>query len=181
MKKNSSSTNVTVQRTHSRRTVVVVGLLACSLFTLLFLRLGDVQLVKGATYQAQADENRFFRQSLPAQRGLILDRYGDPLVWNVPQYFQLSDPKALYPVKTPISRDSALQLVASQGGEAVTTRPQRLYRYPSSLSHTVGYVGEVTAEDLQKHVELKPGMIVGKAGLELQYQNSLRGIEGEVV
>lgn len=168
-------------RTQSKTAVLLISAAACALFTLLFLRLGDIQLVNGSTYKEQADENRFFNQVLPAQRGLVLDRYGEPLVWNVQQYFQLSDPKVLFPIKTPISRDAALQLIASQGGEAVTTRPQRLYRYPSSLAHTVGYVGEVTAEDLQKDSALKPGMMLGKAGLELQYEERLRGQEGKVV
>lgn len=163
-----------------RATWLTVTCAACALFTVLFLRLGDIQLANGETFQEQADENRFFRQPLPAQRGLILDRYGDPLVWNIQQYFQVSDPQVLFPVLTPITRESALQLVATAGAEAVTTQPQRLYRFPNSLAHVVGYVGEVTAEDLQRSSEFRPGMTIGKAGLELQYQDSLRGVEGNV-
>ncbi len=158
-----------------------VATITCMVFTLLFLRLGDIQLVKGATFQQQADDNRFFHQLRPAQRGLLLDRYGDPLVWNVEQHFQVSDKEVLFPILTPISREDALQTIATQGAEAVVTKPQRLYRYPASLAHVVGYVGEVTAEDLQKNSLFKPGMVVGKAGLELQYQDVLRGQEGEVV
>lgn len=154
---------------------------ACALFTVLFVRLGDIQLANGQTFQQQADENRFFRKVMPAQRGLILDRYGDPLVWNIQQYFQVSDPKVLFPITTPVTRDAALQLIASGGAEAVVTRPQRLYRFPSSIAHVVGYVGEVTAEDLQRQTQLKPGMVIGKAGLELQYQEQLQGKEGQVV
>lgn len=160
---------------------LVIAAAACALFTVLFLRLGDIQLANGALFQAQADENRFFRKVLPAQRGLILDRYGDPLVWNIQQYFQVSDPKVLFPITTPVTRESALQLIATGGAEAVMTRPQRLYRFPASIAHVVGYVGEVTAEDLQKLPGLKPGMVIGKAGLELQYQKQLEGTEGLVV
>ena len=159
---------------------LIIAGLACALFSVLFLRLGDIQLVNGSAFQEQADENRFFRKILPAQRGLILDRYGDPLVWNIQQYFQVSDPKVLFPIISPVTRDDALKLIASGGAEAVVTRPQRLYRFPASISHVVGYVGEVTAEDLQKTPELKPGMVIGKAGIEFQYQNRLQGKEGIV-
>lgn len=169
------------KRQRRQSTWIFLSAIACALFTVLFLRLGDIQLANGSTYQEQADENRFFRQVLPAQRGLILDRYGDPLVWNIQQYFQVSDPRVLFPINTAVTRDAALQLIASGGAEAVTTRPQRLYRFPNSLSHVVGYVGEVTAEDLQNKPQLKPGMMIGKAGLELQYQDQLKGQEGKVV
>jgi penicillin-binding protein 2 len=171
-----------IDQLHRRRfSLAAIACGACALFTVLFVRLGDIQLVQGKSFQAQADDNRFFHKLLPAQRGLILDRYGDPLVWNAQQYFQVSDPSVLFPVTTPIIREQALQLIASNGAEAVTTRPQRLYRFPNSLSHVVGYVGEVTAEDLQNRPQLKPGMMIGKAGLELQYQELLQGKEGEVV
>src|SRR6185369_1551151 len=133
---NTKQTSQRFQRTQA--SAILVGAVACALFTMLFLRLGDIQLAQGQIFQQQADENRFFRQVLPAQRGLILDRYGDPLVWNIQQYFQVSDPKVLFPVTTPITRDTALQLIATEGAAAVTTRPQRLYRFPNSLAHEVG-------------------------------------------
>lgn len=160
---------------------IVWVVLSCLVFTLLVVRLADLQLVKGADYAQFADENRFFRQPLPAQRGLILDRYGEPLVWNVQQYYRLSDPQALFPRQQPIARTTALQLIATQGAAAVTTAPRRYYRFPESLAHILGYVGEVTAEELQQNSQLKPGMVIGKAGLEAQYQDRLRGHSGQIV
>src|SRR5689334_15507261 len=124
--------------------VVIISAFACALFSLLYLRLAHIQLLEGAIFQKQADQNRFFEQVLPAGRGLVTDRYGEPLVWNVQQYFQVSDPTTLFPVMTPISREEAIHLIASQGADTVITRPQRLYRYPKSLAHILGYVGEVT-------------------------------------
>ncbi len=170
--------NIQYQR---QSVIVIMSAFACGLFSLLYLRLGHIQLLQGATFQKQADQNRFFEQVLPAGRGLITDRYGEPLVWNIQQYFQVSDPTILFPVTTPISRQEAIRLIASQGASAVITRPERLYRYPESLAHILGYVGEVTAEDLQNNSNLKPGMVIGKSGLELVNQDKLRGQEGKIV
>lgn len=151
---------------------------ASVIFTLLFLRLGHIQLVNGAMYLDQADDNRFFEITELPPRGLLLDRYGEPLVWNTQQYLAVNDPTALFSQTHAVSRQDALQLVATQGAQATTSRLQRYYRFPKSLAHFTGYVGEVTAEDLQRDRRLKPGMIVGKAGLESRFEEQLRGREG---
>ena len=39
-------------------------------------RLFKLQIIEGAYYQAQADENRFITISIPAPRGIIYDRNG---------------------------------------------------------------------------------------------------------
>lgn len=161
-----------------RSALLFLSLGSVVLFCLLFLRLGHIQLIQGAEYLSQADDNRFFEVVLPAPRGLILDRYGEPLTWNIQQYFAVDDPAALFASSHAISRQDALQRIATQGAQAVSSKLQRLYRYPSSLAHVVGYVGEVTAEDLQRDARFQPGMVVGKAGLEFMFEEELRGQPG---
>jgi len=54
-------------------------------------------------------------------------------------------------------------------------------RYPENgfLSHAVGYVGEVNeAQIAQSDGHYQPGDIVGKAGLERQYNQQLMGVDG---
>ena len=54
-------------------------------------------------------------------------------------------------------------------------------RYPRGgfLAHTSGYVGEVSAEEVEaSDMKLKPGDIVGKTGLERQYNSTLMGTDG---
>ncbi len=55
-------------------------------------------------------------------------------------------------------------------------------RYPPNdfLAHVVGYVGEVSPEQLAQSggSRYKPGDIVGKAGLESEYNNILTGTDG---
>jgi penicillin-binding protein 2 len=65
-------------------------------------------------------------------------------------------------------------------GLLIQSEPKRLYPAGKAVAHLVGYVSEVTERDLESNrfpgAEL--GTIVGKAGLERQYDDSLRGIEG---
>ncbi len=55
-------------------------------------------------------------------------------------------------------------------------------KYPPNdfLAHVIGYVGEVSPEQLdqQSGDRYKPGDIVGKAGLERQYNDTLTGTDG---
>jgi penicillin-binding protein 2 len=65
-------------------------------------------------------------------------------------------------------------------GLVIQAEPKRLYPARSAVAHLVGYVGEVTDADLEsdRYEGLEPGAIVGKAGLEQQYDDSLRGTAG---
>ncbi|UCC80937.1 MAG: penicillin-binding protein 2 [Candidatus Zixiibacteriota bacterium] len=58
--------------------------------------------------------------------------------------------------------------------------PTRLYPQSNLGSHIWGYVGEATAEELEEDAENRYalGDIVGKEGLEKQYEEYLRGVNG---
>ncbi len=58
-------------------------------------RLYQFQIVQGAAYQRQADENRFTQVRLPAERGVIYDRNGQILVRNIPSYNVVITPALL--------------------------------------------------------------------------------------
>lgn len=51
---------------------------------LFMLRLGDLQIERGAELRSRADTNRLVRVRLPAERGLIYDHRGMELAWNDP-------------------------------------------------------------------------------------------------
>lgn len=53
-------------------------------FTIFVLRLWDVQIVRGQEYRERAVLNRLRLVSIPAPRGIIYDRNGEPLVRNAP-------------------------------------------------------------------------------------------------
>src|SRR5881396_2098525 len=65
-------------------------------------------------------------------------------------------------------------------GLVIQTEPKRHYPDSSIAAHLVGYVGEVTeAERTSRRFRtLRLGGLVGKDGLERQYDDSLRGVDG---
>lgn len=54
----------------------------------------------------------------------------------------------------------------------------RLYPLDEAAAHLVGYIGEVTAEDIERNPTLASGQIVGKTGLESVFDSQLRGHTG---
>jgi penicillin-binding protein 2 len=64
----------------------------------------------------------------------------------------------------------------------VEQQPQRRYPANGTLAHVVGYVGEISPEQLTKQAYkdkgLKPGDIIGQSGIEQTYDDYLRGIDG---
>lgn len=91
------------------------------------VRLVYLQIWEAKYYRLLADENRIKQEILPAERGKILDRFGEVLT--------LSEANA----------------------------------------HVLGYVGEVSEEEVDKFYL---GAVVGKMGLEKQYDQRLRGRDG---
>jgi penicillin-binding protein 2 len=65
-------------------------------------------------------------------------------------------------------------------GLVIQSEPKRLYPAGSAVAHLVGYVAEVTESDLtaSRYPGAVLGTIVGKAGLEREYDDSLRGGDG---
>lgn len=65
-------------------------------------------------------------------------------------------------------------------GLIIQSSPKRYYPDGEAMAALVGYVGLISEKELglEKFAEYKPGQQVGKDGLELQYENQLRGIEG---
>ena len=49
-------------------------------------QLFSYQIINGASYQAQAEDNRTEVISIPTQRGVIYDRNGIVLAHNIPSY-----------------------------------------------------------------------------------------------
>src|SRR5215468_12758905 len=64
-------------------------------------------------------------------------------------------------------------------GVSVRVGPRRYYPYGPLAAHLLGYVGEVSETDLANGVTgYRPGDLLGKAGLEKNWDTELRGIPG---
>ena len=64
----------------------------------------------------------------------------------------------------------------------VEQQPQRRYPADGTLAHVLGYVGEISPEQVKNQVNkdkgLKPGDIIGLSGIEQTYDDYLRGTDG---
>jgi penicillin-binding protein 2 len=112
-------------------------------------RLAELQVIKGDYYRELAEGNRIRRIPIRAPRGKILARGGEVLVGS------------------------------KENGE-------RNYVLGSVFAHLSGYVGEVNKSELGKIMGQCPekgprrlGALIGRGGLEEQYECLLSGIDGE--
>jgi cell division protein FtsI/penicillin-binding protein 2/cell division protein FtsW (lipid II flippase) len=79
--------------------------------------------------------------------------------------------------------------VPRQAGDAVTAagitgvlvipEPRRTYPTGAVLGPVIGFAGIATPADTQRWADLPAGEIVGRAGLEQQYDSVLRGVNGQ--
>ena len=72
--------------------------------------------------------------------------------------------------------------VDSLPGVSWESKPVRNYMELGSLSHIIGYVGSITRDELTMLYNrgYQQGNIIGKSGIERQYDELLRGTEGRV-
>lgn len=63
-------------------------------------------------------------------------------------------------------------------GVSLQITPRRQYPLGTELAHVLGYVGEVSPEDIAADPRYHLGDLVGKAGIEKHWERYLRGING---
>lgn len=160
--------------------VKAVFFLVLLVFLVLWGRLFQLQILLGKENRFLAENNRIARTKIEAPRGLILDRQGKVLATNKPAY-QLEEKLEEEGLKT-ISRDEALKRQAEGEDENLKIGLKREYPEGVVFAHALGYLGEVSQEELGKgKLELKGyslGSLIGRSGLEEEYESLLRGREG---
>jgi len=88
-------------------------------------------------------------------------------------------------IKSDIPMDEVARVEAHRvyiPGVSIQIEPKRNYPYGASFAHVIGYVSEISDEELKdkkKHKDYSPGDYIGKYGLERSYENDLRGVDGE--
>ncbi|MDX2022072.1 MAG: penicillin-binding protein 2 [Deltaproteobacteria bacterium] len=85
-------------------------------------------------------------------------------------------------VATDVSRETMAQLETSMDSRGVTVRTEARRFYPNGplAANTLGYLNEVSAEELRtlKDEGYRPGDLAGRTGLEKQWEPYLRGRKG---
>ena len=80
-----------------------------------------------------------------------------------------------------LSSDDVARLqkqISQISGVVFRERPMRVYPYKQYTAHVTGYTGSASVEDLRVRRDYRAGDEIGKAGLELFYEDSLRGTSG---
>jgi len=151
----------------------VVSFCLFLIFLILLARLFQLQVFQGKENRLLADSNRIQRIRLDAPRGLILDRHGEVLSSNEPQY-SLKDKI--------IPREEGLKLQVENKDADLKISFQREYQDGDVFGHVLGFLGEVTEEELsEKKFSLKGYPVaswIGRSGLEKEYEEVLRGQAG---
>ena len=198
-----------------------IQVLVVMMLTVLGFRLYVLQVVRGDRYAEIAVNQRLRRLPIPAPRGVIFDRNGEPIVDSRPIYnviMSREDVKDLQSLVEPLADGLGIDkdllkerfdLVSSMPAfesiqvkqdatsndiawvEAhvlefpelrIEQQPQRKYPSDGMLAHVLGYVGEISPDQLKqpafKEKGLKPGDIIGQSGIEQIYDDYLRGKDG---
>lgn len=162
----------------------------CCFFVLLMGRLFYLTIVNGAYYRDLGENNRIHEERIAPIRGVIYSRDGEVLASNRPvsKRCMSTDECRL------ISHEEALEYEAR--GEKVTVQLGRTYPKKESVAHAVGYVGEITEEQLPvKNEEIRSdyhlpseefcqfcyemGDYTGISGVEETFESILRGTPGK--
>ncbi|HEY5383167.1 MAG TPA: penicillin-binding transpeptidase domain-containing protein [Candidatus Paceibacterota bacterium] len=71
-----------IERPLGRRSILFVGVAVAVAILGFAVRAGNLEIVHGATYAKQAEDNQLTQQVIVADRGIIVDRNGVPLAYN---------------------------------------------------------------------------------------------------
>ena len=143
-------------------------------FIILFSRLIYVQIIKGNYFRYLSNSNRTKTVVIHAPRGIIFDRNDTPLVFNVPGFREIVNGKTVF-----LPKDEALNLIA-QGKKDLEVDNLREYPYKEDFSHVIGFTGQISQDQLGlvNFSSYKSGDVIGKEGLEQEYESVLRGTDG---
>jgi penicillin-binding protein 2 len=104
-----------------------------------------------------------------------MDRNGTSLVFNLPGFRENVNGKTVL-----IPAEQALSLIAD-GKKDLEIDSLRSYPFKAAFAHVLGYVGQISKEELFAPVysDYISGDIIGKSGIEQEYEAKLRGVDGK--
>jgi len=189
-----------------------------ALFALLEGRLWLLQAIQGPHYLRLSEQNRLRDYVVPAPRGVVYDRRGQPLVTNRAAFtisvlpMEVREPERLADRLAPVLgldrteiltrlaagrrrpfepvallRDASKAIVMTVEehrldlpGVIVQAEPVRDHLQGELAAHAIGYLGEITEDELRVRPGYRAGYLIGKAGIERVYDSVLRGTNGRL-
>jgi len=152
----------------------LVPVIIISVVFFIILRLFFLQIVQGSYYRMLSDGNRKKTIVIHAPRGIIFDRNGTPLVYNVPGFRETVNGKTKL-----VSEDEAIELLA-EGKKELEIDSLRKYPEKEATSHVLGYLGQISPDELKESefAGYLSGDVIGKMGIEKEYEGFLKGEDG---
>ena len=147
-------------------------------FLILFGRMFELQVIKGAYYRDLSESNRIRRVPITAPRGKVFARGGEVLIDNKEVIKVVTfNPESGFE-KQPASPETPIEDQFKEW--------ERNYNLGEQFAHVSGYLSEVNEEEVNKVDPECPergsrtiGSFIGRGGLEQYYDCILRGIDGE--
>lgn len=129
-------------------------------------------------------ENLRWEHIRPICEGLNLDY--DEVVAKLKRYERTRQKFEAMPLKEDLTPAELAFVEANRDSEwfpelELVQSHRRVYPHDGLAAHVVGYVSEVSDAELDTadFARYKPGDVVGKAGIERQYNDALMGVDGE--
>lgn len=136
---------------------------------------GDVYEV-GVVPEQLGDQADMIKEKLSKIIGTSVEKIDQALSadWVKPQYF--------VPIKKiPNSQSGIVSQLDGIPGVEVQKSSSREYLLAEAAAHLIGYVDEVSAEDIEKNEGYAPGDVIGKRGLEQLFEDQLKGENGIII
>lgn len=152
-------------------------------FGLLAVRLFHLTIVRGQENRELSNENRIRTAIIHAPRGNLFDRRGVALTHNMPAFRVTKPCRENEACPTKFMTVAELEKSDISRQSVFLERDNlRDYLFPYEMGHVVGFLGEITAEELQNPYYAYQGYLggdrLGRMGLEAELEKNLRGTDG---
>src|SRR6266550_3649981 len=165
----SAKPKIERDRTHgSPAAFAILRALIILMFGALILQLINLQVLRGSEFRERAEINALREVPLPAARGLISDRNGQPLVENSARFSA-----AIMPGDLPERGEASVYRLLS----GVTGVP--VEEIDKKVREGVTARGEFTPVVIKQDNDYLLRDFIGKSGVESSYESALRGKPGK--
>ncbi|MEW5946078.1 MAG: penicillin-binding protein 2 [bacterium] len=145
-------------------------------------KLAQLQIVEHGRHARRAERNAVRSVPLPLVRGEIVDANGTIIALDLPRIRRVKFERGgEWEAENVGFEEASVFMESARGpGRFVDTAPLRRYPLGELTAHVTGYLGEISREELAKwrSVGYMPGDLVGKAGVEREYETRLTGGRG---
>ena len=119
----------------------------------------------------------FLAQNFGADAETVQKKYDNAVEKGYPLEVLLTYPRGTLTEE----QKESVQTVNGLGFDDSRLTPTRYYPLKDDAAHIIGYLGSPSEEQLAENEELTEYSTVGKSGLELQYEDILRGSDGRII